>query len=385
VTDTYDALRAALAQAVQKSQPAPPDVTTSKDRRYVDLSCVQKGVRRSMPDLAAKMAVGLVRMNSWHTRRRLGVIALEDAWADPTLTAQTLLIGRDEGVCQELGAERVAAHVARRLAEAVKSRVVIDLALWLDGDEARPILEHVGMQSTDDLVWLAADQTMPWRERAACFRTLKLRGTAADGTVDWTQFNASVDRMGLTPTERLAVQLSQGKGVGEGLGETYPLGIDLMRVFPPTTETRQLDSPLVGDVLSCAIDWHCGEGKRSLAYLKAASWSIRQFFREHAASDELKLLGEAVFLVEGGRADRYLDSLLIQEITEAAVATYCRPLLPEEFMELTQLVEGDLGLLHRARMKIMASPPAQSKGNAAQHAPHLPLPTPPADKPNSST
>jgi hypothetical protein len=333
-----------------------PDVTLTKDATYPGMSSLQKADRFGLPDHAAQMAAGLVRLNEWHAVRRLGVIAVEDIGpADIETVVRVLIASSDKELRQELGRERVTAYLADRMARSTKSTLASDLWLSLEPKPAAERAQYVRRHATEDLVNIASNPEMPWLERACSLRALRLNSTDADAKVDWAPFNLALDAMQLSPVERLAVDLCKSPNVATGLGEFLALAIDLMRVVPPFIEQHQPNLQMVEEVLSASLDWHCAEGRKSFGHYRKSCAPIREFLDARPEVNALASIGNAVFDVEGRAADRALRSWLTDEVNAAAVRSYVEPtgMSADDYLTLKELVTDNLGNLHHSRLRVM--------------------------------
>ena len=357
---TWDKTREQLRAEVIAWSPPPPlalalALTIDKTNRSRAVSNLQKAVRFGQQHMAAETATGLVRLGEWYLFRRLTVIACEDIGPGDVETVAAVLLGSfDMALRSEVGSERLAAFLASKMAGAVKCTTSCDL--WRVGElpDLKAKVGDMRRALPDDLVGLMSDPSMPWQDRACALRALRMIGTDADKKTDWTHFNQALDKMDLSPVERLAVDLSKSPAIAQEMGEFLALAIDLTRIVPPTVETGTPDLTVDG-MLSAAMDQHCGEGKRSLGYLAKASDPIRSFSEERPQAQRFTALGEAIFIVEGRQTDRRLRSWLLDEVDEAGQWSVIQPtgLSAADYAALKLLVRQEMPVLHHARRRVL--------------------------------
>src|SRR5262249_23028051 len=134
----------------------------------------------------------------------------------------------------------------------------------------------------------------------------------------------------------------------DGLGEYLPLAVELASLDDgKVTDEAPGEPELIGDVISCAIDWHCMAGRRSLAYLSKASDRVRKFFSARPEVVKMGAVAEALFETQGGLLNRKVSGPLSDEIHRFAIASYVgrHGLSWDDHLELVEIMRAESVLI----------------------------------------
>lgn len=289
--------------------------TSTPLSKWLLASHMQKAVRRGLPDEAAWAAGRLFAQDAGHARRRLATIAVEDvATASPEGVAEAFAGDWQLRALRQRG-EAAFAGVAARLAALPRDRLACELWAcrhWLpDFEAAVGPWEQLPPGRAIDLAW---DTSRPWWLRAlAAWRAVGTRGGCWDAseTLPSCEGSPTMWRMacranGIQDADFAALDTA-GPLQAEPHPVFLPLAWSLRRQAAASgalaTQTKPLlDLGKVGPWLSCAIDMHTGEGRRSLGLLLSENPDGRRFLATHGRSGEAAsyALGHLMFWMEGG-------------------------------------------------------------------------------------
>lgn len=288
--------------------------------RYRLASAVQKCCRRGLTSLAGQLAVALEQAaGPGYARYRLQICALEDATADVEQACLTVLACRN----LEIGV----AELAERVARLTKSRLADFLLILRGTEDVKAMVEQAKSVALPPAVALVADMS------------------------GLEQFPA------ILPAVYDLTKRSDGVLVQDSIP----------------------DSPMIGGVPACALDFHTGEGKRAFGYAAKSIDPLRAFLEQHPIKERVAAIGDAVFEVEGGLLDCRLTSPDIEALHDKAVATWVGPTVlgPDKFAELKQIIAGNLDRLNEARRRIVRAMDEEAALKARTKA----TPSPPTNPP----
>jgi hypothetical protein len=277
-----------------------PSVTVrNPNSKWRMSSTWQKAIRRGDKVIAQKMLAGLISVDTNYAFRRIGVIAVEDiglASYDVVMAAQAVSkLPVDDP-------RRIKAVVNMTLAmcDACKSRAACDLSVSVMG---RKYFDPTHVVTPDDDISALCVEV--WK----VFGTRKLRGTddmPLNSGVG-KDIGSTLETMGMT-TDKVndLMELANKSGMWgmpaawgalilAGYGEEIAMSQVADDVFPPVE--------MIGAYPSYAFDQHCMEGKRAIAYFRAACPSITEWFQEDGIpnkEDQMPLLCEAIFCADSG-------------------------------------------------------------------------------------
>ena len=312
------------------------------------------------------MVAGLFRLDPDYPWRRLPVIALEDVGAaNPGLVAKVMWVAGKAGWRRGHGGDlKLLLWLTEQLAGSLKDRVACDLEVWTDVDpELAAVRAEIAAMSRPALLETVLGD--PALER----RHLALRYLA--GTKAFPGLNLVKDRNGsfqdvveaaraLDLTEdAIAIALwARNRGGSMALSLLLAMRMRGLASEVATVADPIVDLPMIGAWPSHALDLHCQQGKRAIAYFGKACQPMRQWLLEHGVPDNkvTATLMELLFRAETEMLDRrlvYGESRRVQLMSWYATVCHWSPLAIDHVEEGVLLLRAHLPELHEARERIM--------------------------------
>ena len=294
-------------------------------------SGMQKAIRQGDVETALRMAQGLWSLDPEYLWRRLPVIVLEDIGVANVALVAAVLWAAGKKVWREQngGSQKVLYWLVDRLACSVKDRSVCDLVcrvtycpdmaekrktmfLAVEDEKVRFNLKQ-GL--ADPTVFLADRMLAAW----ALAGTKSHKGeNLPEGVVG--NLMDVLDAVEI-PAAVQAIMIWGSVKVGDGMELAYPLVWETAKhgvsAWPagvahlPVWLETPVGMPMIGNYPSAAFDWHCRDGKRSLAYFNAACVPIAEFLTQCGIAPTDKkarvlATSSLLFRVEGSQVDRRL-------------------------------------------------------------------------------
>ncbi|MDP3294827.1 MAG: hypothetical protein Q8M37_08815 [Nevskia sp.] len=324
--------------------------------RWVLTSNLHKAIRYGLVTQAAVTAEALFQCDALYFYRRLPVIALEDvSLGNLGACLEVLTFCRSIPLRRKFQGQGLAGYLAARLAATMKSRSACDLLSLVSAQHGQQAVEdEIAGQSIRAAVDAACSPDAPLRLRAVSFMRLDRlpirNGDKRDETL-----------------RRVAAQLKLPAVVADifvqghathGLNALLPIVYGLMGKRSLRVEhtdlaetTRLLDGP----ILCAAGDQHTRFGQTATKLWLQEAPELLRFLTQRGLSDSAnKLIGMAVFHIEGSLLDRRLtnDCLeLLREETERAEMT-ALGLSSEDAAQLYDLMRRNLSILNEIRVRL---------------------------------
>lgn len=251
-------------------------------------SLLQKAIRRSDADLAARAALTLHQARGATIWRRFMVIAFEDIGAGCVeALGDAVAIGTDEDRRAALGSdEQAAIWLARRLARATKDRssdYLICSARSHPGlEEARDL---IGSRSVAERIAMVTDEDLPLpvRATAAWYASgIEWAGEKRVGRGNLPALTNAFHMLGV-PDRLAAATRTAALRTREPITLMVPLVwlAAFGSEYPGTSETTPPASPMLGDVPAYAFDKHTRIGKRAITLFARENEAVRTCLEQH--------------------------------------------------------------------------------------------------------
>ena len=282
-------------------------------------SALQKSIRRNEPDRACEAAASFWRLDRVALYKRLHVVALEDCGVgDPAIVMQVLTATAAGAWRRKLGDERVALHLTRLLCGAVKNRMADELFIQAERDvEYQDFRLHLARVDDDLLAEYIQDTTCPIIERAIALWLLS--GTKRFPSDFMPARVGSPERMAEV-LHRLALPPGMADACLGVVPKTpWPLSVFFPLIWQEVERHREesgasiiADSiPRAADVDGLPIyaaDMFTRVGQASIRELQKAVRELQPF--------SIKQIALTLFYLDGGRVDRRLTNLALDEFRE---------------------------------------------------------------------
>ena len=355
----------------------PPVVEPLIADQWVIKSLLQKSIRRGEVEIAQRAALTFLAQKGSAIWRRFIVIAFEDVGAGSVdAVAMTVAGSTDVKWRKQSGGEMVvAAHLARLLAEAPKSRSAEHL---ITGSNDHPSLEHerrvVSTSSIAENLAAVADKSNSLTHRALAswcvsgidWKREKKPGTDLPGLLD------AYRKLGV-PEELVAATGIAAKKSREPITLMVPLIWLANDAQVPNVNASAVPGTLVlDDIPMYALDKHTRIGQEAIRSLVKYNYEIREFLeryvapaqRHHAAymaafyadaaslasklswdgADRLEALGTETDLLKVGVPPECIDPLLqlfranVSHLNKLRAHTVCKKL---EFVDVATILMAD--------------------------------------------
>ena len=346
-------------------------------------SAMQKAIRQGDVETALRMAQGLWSFDPEYLWRRLPVIAMEDIGvADPALVAAVLWVaGKKQWREQNGGHQKVLYCLVDRLARSVKDRSVCDLVCWVtycpDMAEKRKAM-FVAVEDAKVRFHLMGGLYDP----AVFLADRMLAGWALAGTKSHPGENLpegvagnmlDVTHAAAGPAVVKAIMTWGSARIRDGMELAYPLIWEMAKkgasptsdgMSQPVWIEKPVGMPMIGNFPSATFDWHCREGKRSLAYFNAACKPIAEFLTQCGIAPTDKkarvlATSSLLFRVEGSQVDRRLwfeGAEDLYDLAELALNRGC--VIKGELNDWgMELMLANMPMMHWSRLKVLDAVP----------------------------
>ncbi len=142
-------------------------ISITKAQKWLNISALQKAVRRGQVERAIQFAKQGCQLDADHVFRRLAVCALEDVGIGNLLAvACCLAVLGDKRRRKEVGETNLAAYLARMLAESPKSRLACDLLSLVEYNPSlKPLITDWASASDAELSKHVHDQSLTIENR----------------------------------------------------------------------------------------------------------------------------------------------------------------------------------------------------------------------------
>lgn len=356
VTETF---ATKIESTARWSEPVSPSLSCD---RWLLISNLHKAVRRGLADAAADTAVALVRSAPDYLFRRLPALACEEVSAgNLEACLESIIASRSPSIRGAVGDEKVAAYLARRLAESPKSRAACDLLCLVHaqlGTEGTQAL----VRETDltQAVMVAGSPHHSMIDRAIALLALDMR-TGRRPVARLSLRDTIRDRLG--QSELLANVVAEGYDT-DGLAALVLLvqsltSQDERAGYPPIVCDNDPPSGFVEEpILLAALDKHTRIGRRAIQTLAIESREIRGYFVERGmlrrAVDQI---GKCLFYLEGALRDRIVTTPSLDDLHRQTVAAELRSVgvADEDAPLLIELMQASLPMLDEIRRRLWAA------------------------------
>lgn len=304
-------IEARILKKLQSKRPVLPKTSISSlSHKWRLSSAWQKSVRRSQPEQAIKMLLGLHLCDPQYAWRRITVLYYEDVAGFDFHTAEELMwvqgkIAWRKGYNADV---RLAAVYTEAMANSVKSRFCCNASTWFTcATMPKEYWEHFAHASPTELVDLAATGDLV--DRIAALRYLA--GVALDNRPHRSRnkeaYIEAVSKMNVPPAAlNLALKALSIRNGCDALSPTLPLFWELfLKATPnPGAIANDVEQPVldIGGIPSYAYDTHCYEGKRAMRYFKKAGSELPALLDGWGVTGDKQdsLLHELLFCADSG-------------------------------------------------------------------------------------
>jgi len=332
-------------------------------------SAVQKLIRRGRADNAVRTALALHALDPAYLPRRLPTIAFEDiSIGDLQVCFDVLHVFGNQRFASGTSVSvqrRLIANLVYRLAQSVKSRTACDiLSLGMALPEFLTIAKKMAGTSARCLVKIAADRNAPDTRRTIALYVLSGLSVPAGrwyrpiSRFNADALNAVAEKLELLPV--IAWMMIKGRNTS-GLAAMLPLALEAVASDPAGVQIKHFENrsgnagaenSILG-VPAFAADMYTSIGKRAIReFAKQVKEKHATLFSEMRAPASLsKLVGMAIFHVEGSKLDRWLENERVSEYRERVERTELKVLglAPELHQKLYDVLNAESELLWTIR------------------------------------
>lgn len=359
-------LLVSLQSDSQSNTAQPPAPLPRNTPTWLLSSVLQKAIRRGDVSYAVTAATYLAELDPVRLWRRMVVISLEDVGlGDLETAAHVVWVSGKRVWRQKHGGEVAFARLmAKRLAQAPKSRDADDLLVWAgmhsDYQETRKSLAHLDENQLSEIV---ADEDRWIGERTIA--GLYLAGTARLRGFDLAHRYGSYkvlagvyEQIGVPPDLLQVTTWAANKQT-----EAHPVSLPLIWLLNRCERAEVRDeSALPLDVFegipTPAVDMHTRSGKQAISLYLSRSRELRVLLGSISSQERAaRIVGCAVFRVEGHCVDRRVYGVGTQHLMHTAdVGLVGGNLLgPDHVRAVLDTVRDELPLLNEARRDVLGS------------------------------
>jgi len=344
-----------------QAPPAPPPIPA--EHRFINVSALQKAIRRGDADGAVRFAQQGCSLNAEQVFRRLATIAIEDVGIGNLLAAGMALAVMGNKAMRENGApDELAAYLAYQLAISSKSRLACDLLSIADYDRTLdPLKRRMAKAEPAGLASAASDRTAPLASRMIAGWLLagstRFRGTTIPMIArDRRHFMRLlvIERVPLMfyyTADRAAARLSDAMFVS-----MLPIA-EMVAPDPSITisRTRLTDAPTIAGYPAAAFDLHTYEGRLAIGRFGREYMPVAKIVGALSPSMRDTAVRHAVFIAEGGRlAERveFEGSKIVERQAHAAELAFAGIMHEEQKDRLLHEILYGMPTLHQMRAEL---------------------------------
>ncbi len=338
----------------------PPDILQSN--KWLAASCLQKSIRRGLPDTAQSAATALLSLDPDYAFTRLGVIAFEDIGLGNPDLCGAVLLARRKAIRNQVDEAQLLHYLVDQCVTSTKDRTATDLlCLGIYNPQVDQLEQQCRTATPEQLVEIALDVSMPWAMRSSALKCLAGFHKFENGKYEvfspprMSYLMDICEALGVPPTVQYLIRTGQNKT--SYLNAMLPLVHQLISSSPTLAEkSTSIATPLICGIPAATFDTYTQQGKQGMAYFAKACPPVRQFFERHPKLKPVAVLGMLLFHIEGSLLDRHLDFVgrtqILEEIEAAEMASVG---ISDSALvtELRGLVLKNMVSLNSARQKIL--------------------------------
>lgn len=297
----------AAGRASFQAPPTPPTIPVG--HRFLNVSALQKAIRRGDSEGAMRFAQQGCALNSEQVFRRLATCAVEDVGVGNLLAVgMALAVMGNRSMRQNGAPEKRAAYLASMLAASPKSRLFCDLLSIVDYDRRLGGLkEHLATAPVSELRQRAEDRSSAYAERMGA--AWMLAGSARFGGATMPSVSRPrTDAMRMMATSRMPLMLyyladRTAARVSDAMFVSSFLVGEILTADPEMTiaESYLPEGSTIAGFPTAAFDLHTYEGRAALSHFGRECLPIANMLRSVKPTLRDTAVQHAVFIVEGGR------------------------------------------------------------------------------------
>jgi hypothetical protein len=338
---------------------------TLKIDKSLAVSGLHKSIRRGeVADAHMYMATILCSYPEY-VYKRLGIIAYEEIGiAKNRICTYTigLCTKSNKDIVQDI---KLACFLVEKLAKANKSRAATDIFCLTLADPFGPnYLQSCLKTRVEHLVPIALDTSLTLTHRMTALRVIS--GYSIKGT---NGYYKSLSKPRFDLLERICEEIDLPDPFKEmvllGHNKTAGLNAAMLLAFELVMEATnayqsdvKVESQLHNGINLAALDIYCSAGRAVIAKFVASSKPLQQFFTEHATKSPAKLIGTALFIIEGSLLTNefhFIGSAEIKAEVEFMELVVAGIKTKDEASELIRLLKQEMPLLQQIRVDYIDS------------------------------
>lgn len=337
--------------------PSPPPMKA--EHRFLNVSALQKSIRRGDAEGAMRYAQQGCGVDAEHIFKRLAVCAVEDVGLGNLLAVgMALAVMGDRRLRENRAPDELAAYLAYLLATSPKSRLACDLLSIADYDRSLdPLKVRLVKAGDQQLREIAETKDASYAERMVA--AWLLAGTSRFRGANMLSVNRpkteilkmmAAARMPLILyyiAERASARLSDAMFVSTFLmWEMVAQQPDMV-----VAERTQFDSAIIAGFPAEAYDLHTREGRVALSRFGRECLPLAKMLKAISPGQRDTATRHGVFIAEGGRQNeqlRFLQANLIEKqahAVELAFAGLTDAGQRSEFLSIIAAHNGELNVL----------------------------------------
>ncbi len=297
------------------NQPPHEAIVLSSSQKWLNISALQKAIRRGQVERAIQFAKQGCQLDADHVFRRLAVCALEDVGIGNFLAvASCLTVLGDKKQRREAGETELAAYLAKMLAESPKSRLACDLLSLVEYNPAlKQLISEWAKASDHDLAQRVRDEALPIEKRMLA--TWLLAGTHRfqSGVLPKSNYRPRASLMKEMAKAKMPLILyyAADRGATRTSDALFCSYLQSWELIKDASDHRLMEnvippSEMIGNFPAEAYDMHTREGRLAI---RASETCVTKIVSE--SKREKEVIQNAIFAVEGG--------LLLQEVVSDQV------------------------------------------------------------------
>ena len=340
----------------------PPALNIDKS---LAVSGLQKSIRRGeVADAQMYLAV-ILKTDPDYLYKRLGIISFEDVGIAKNSICMTTIAANTRATRNEFGDIKLACFLAEKLAKANKSRTATDIYCLTLADPLAPnYLQSCLKLPVEHLVPIALDASLNLTHRMTALRVISgysiLQANGYYKAISKPRFDLLervCDDADLPEPFKKMVLLGNNKTAG--LNAAMLLAAELVMETTNAWQSEvKVTSQFHNGINLAALDMYCAGGRSVIDKFVATSYPLQQFFTQHHIRSPAKLIGAALFIIEGSLLTNefhFIGSpeikaqLELLELFAAGIKT------KEDASELITLLRQEMPLLQQIRVVYLDS------------------------------
>ena len=352
------------SEFLEWEKPAPPNRRLYRDERWLNVSALQKAIRRGDKDRAVRHAMLGCQLDADHVFKRLAVCAFEDVGlGDLRVVAQCLAALGSKRFRDNSEPELLAAFLAWCLAGCAKSRLACECLSLVSSDAGtQRTIADWSSRSSAFLTSIAMDRRKHITDRMlAAWLLAGTRRFAGTGLPESNHRDRSIVMRAMR-NERMPAILYYlaDRGAARLSDAMFVSMLPLWQALETDSQPREVrnavakSTEIVG-YASEAIDMHTRQGRRAISIFCSKNQEIRAELSTWPAHQRTDVARNSIFYCEGGLLDREIVFPWSEDIKRRAVLNDLR-LFERENAEpetLLALISRKLPDLDRARRTAM--------------------------------